>query len=334
MRKIGETTLAPVALGCMNLSHAYGTPPTEKHGIELLNQALDLGCNMLDTAALYGFGDNEQLLAKAVGHRRNEYLLASKCGMFKGANGKRTIDGRPETLRQTCEQALRRLNTDVIDLYYLHRWDKSVPIEESVGELSRLVDEGKIKHIGLSEVSATTLEKAHCIHPIAAVQSEYSLWSRNAEIAVIDKCRELGSAFVSFSPVGRGILSGELQSNQFVAGDIRNAMPRFNDDHFSTNLATVDKFACLLPMFAEENTSLPSPTLAQFALAWTLAKAPNSIALPGTTSIKHLEDNWNAQQYSISSALLDQIERTVPQTAFIGSRYNTQTQAEIDTEEY
>ncbi|NOI23760.1 aldo/keto reductase [Vibrio mediterranei] len=334
MRKIGETTLAPVALGCMNLSHAYGTPPTEKHGIELLNQALDLGYNMLDTAALYGFGDNEQLLAKAVGHRRNEYLLASKCGMFKGANGKRTIDGRPETLRQTCEQALRRLKTDVIDLYYLHRWDKSVPIEDSVGELSRLFDEGKIKHIGLSEVSANTLEKAHGIHPIAAVQSEYSLWSRNAEIAVIDKCRELGSAFVSFGPVGRGILSGELQSNQFVAGDIRNAMPRFDDDHFSTNLATVDRFASLLPMFAEENTSLPSPTLAQFALAWTLAKAPNSIALPGTTSIKHLEDNWNAQQYSISGSLLDQIERTVPQTAFIGGRYNTQTQTEIDTEEY
>lgn len=334
MRKIGETTLAPVALGCMNLSHAYGTPPTEKHGIELLNQALDLGYNMLDTAALYGFGDNEQLLAKAVGHRRNEYLLASKCGMFKGANGKRTIDGRPETLRQTCEQALRRLKTDVIDLYYLHRWDKSVPIEDSVGELSRLFDEGKIKHIGLSEVSANTLEKAHGIHPIAAVQSEYSLWSRNAEIAVIDKCRELGSAFVSFGPVGRGILSGELQSNQFVSGDIRNAMPRFDDDHFSTNLATVDRFASLLPMFAEENTSLPSPTLAQFALAWTLAKAPNSIALPGTTSIKHLEDNWNAQQYSISSSLLDQIERTVPQTAFIGGRYNTQTQTEIDTEEY
>ncbi|WP_061032879.1 aldo/keto reductase [Vibrio splendidus] len=334
MITIGEHSLAPVALGCMNVSHAYGTPPSEEHSIKLLNKALDLGYNMLDTAALYGFGNNEKLLAKAVGHRRNEFFLASKCGMFKGPDGKRAIDGCPQTIRQTCEDSLQRLITDVIDLYYLHRWDKSVPIEESIGELSRLVDEGKIKHLGLSEVSATTLEKAHQIHPIAAVQSEYSLWSRNAEIAVIDKCQELGSTFVSFSPVGRGILSGELQSNQFVDGDIRNAMPRFNAENFESNLSAVNKFASLLPIFAEENVSLPAPTLAQFSLAWTLAKAPHSIALPGTTNLKHLEDNLNAQHYSVSNALLELVERTVPQKAFVGSRYNAPTQAEIDTEQF
>lgn len=334
MIRIGEHSLAPIALGCMNVSHAYGTPPSEDHSIKLLNKALDLGYNMLDTAALYGFGNNEKLLAKAVGHRRDEFFLASKCGMFKGPDGKRAIDGRPETIRQTCEDALQRLNTDVIDLYYLHRWDKTVPIEESVGELSRLVEEGKIKHIGLSEVSAKTLEKAYQVHPIAAVQSEYSLWSRNAEIALIDKCSELGSTFVSFSPVGRGILSGELQSNQFVDGDIRNAMPRFSNENFESNVTAVNKFASLLPIFAEENTALPTPTLAQFALAWTLAKAAHSIALPGTTSLQHLEDNWNAQHYSISKPLLELIDRTVPQSSFIGGRYNEPTQAEVDTEEF
>ena len=334
MIQIGDNSLAPVALGCMNVSHAYGTPPSEAHSIKLLNQALDLGYNMLDTAALYGFGANEKLLAKAVGHRRDEFFLASKCGMFKGPDGKRAIDGRPETIRSTCEDALKRLNTEVIDLYYLHRWDKSVPIEDSVGELSKLVEEGKIKHIGLSEVSAQTVEKANEVHTIAAVQSEYSLWSRNAEIAVIDKCQELGSIFVSFSPVGRGMLSGKLQNNQFVDGDIRNAMPRFNDENFAPNLAAVDRFASLLPIFAEENSSLPPPTLAQFALAWTLAKAPHSIALPGTTSLKHLEENWATQQYSISKPLLVLIERMIPQSAFSGARYNEPTQAEIDTEEF
>ncbi|WP_241033737.1 aldo/keto reductase [Vibrio maerlii] len=334
MIQLGEHSLAPVALGCMNVSHAYGTPPSEKHSIELLNRALDLGYNMLDTAALYGFGANEALLSKAVGHRRNEFFLASKCGMAKGPDGKRAIDGRPETLRQTCEDALKRLNTDVIDLYYLHRWDKSVPIEESIGELSRLVEQGKIRHIGLSEVSANTIEKAHAVHPIAAVQSEYSLWSRNAEIAVIDKCKEIGSVFVSFSPVGRGILSGELRSNQFEAGDIRNAMPRFNEDNFMTNLSAIDKFQSLLPLFAEENASLPSPTLAQFALAWTRAKAPHSISLPGTTNLQHLEDNWNAQHYSVSKPLLEMIEREVPQSCIKGGRYNEPTQAEVDTEEF
>ncbi len=331
---IDTEKLAPIALGCMNLSHAYGVPPRKEHAISLLNQALDTGYNMLDTAALYGFGANESLLAKAIMHRRDEFFLASKCGMFKGPDGKRAIDGRPETLRKTCEDSLKRLNTEVIDLYYLHRWDKNVPIEDSVGELSRLVDEGKIRHIGLSEVSADTLTKAYAVHPIAAVQSEYSLWSRNPEIAVLDTCKDLGTAFVSFSPLGRGILTGTLTNNQFAAGDIRRAMPRFSNDHFSHNLTVIEKLASLKAVFAEENAHLPEPTLAQFAIAWLLAKQPNSIVLPGTTSFKHLEDNWNGQKYAISDSLLEIIDQTIPQSAFSGGRYNTVTQAEIDTEEF
>ncbi|MDL5028675.1 aldo/keto reductase [Vibrio sp. BS-M-Sm-2] len=340
MASIGGQTLAPVALGCMNLSHAYGTPPQKSDSIKLLNQALDLGYNMLDTAALYGFGANESLLAEAVGHRRHEFFLASKCGMFKGPDGKRAIDGRPETIRKTCEDSLQRLNTDVIDLYYLHRWDKSVPIEESIGELSRLVEEGKIKHIGLSEVSADTIAKANAVHKIAAVQSEYSLWSRNPEIAVIEQCQKIDATFVSFSPVGRGMLTGEVKDNQFVAGDIRLAMPRFSDEHFESNLSLVRQFESVLPMFAEENgfsindNRGSTPTLAQLALAWTLKKAPNSIALPGTTSLQHLEDNWNAQQLSVSDELLRVIDDIIPQNKIAGGRYNAATQREIDTEEF
>ncbi len=234
-RNIAGNVVPAIGLGCMNLSHAYGTPPSEAESIALLHSALDLGVTHLDTAALYGFGKNEQLLGKALKGKRQNVFLASKCGMT-GVDGKRVIDGRPETLRATIEQSLRHLQTDVLDLYYLHRWDRSVPIEESVGALSRMVEEGKIKAIGLSEVSATTIQKAHEVHAIAAVQSEYSLWSRNVEIAVLDKCRELDIALVAFSPLARGFLSGDIaDSGAFADGDIRKGMPRFQAEHLPTN---------------------------------------------------------------------------------------------------
>jgi aryl-alcohol dehydrogenase-like predicted oxidoreductase len=201
LRSIADKKLKPIGLGCMNLSHAYGTPPSEKEAIQLLHQAIDLGVDHFDTAALYGFGNNEKLLGKALKSHRHKFFLASKCGMT-GVDGKRVIDGRPATLRATIEQSLRNLQTDVIDLYYLHRWDKNVPIEDSVGELALLVTEGKIKSIGLSEVSAVTLRKAHQVHPIAALQTEYSLWTRNPEIAVLNTCQDLDVAFVAFSPLG------------------------------------------------------------------------------------------------------------------------------------
>ena len=206
-RTLGLFQVSAVGLGCMGLSHAYGTPPDPKTAAQILLKALDLGYTFFDTAALYGLGANETLLGETLKLRRGEIVLASKCGMLRP----RELDGRPEVLKPTCEDSLRRLKTDVIDLYYLHRWDKRVPIEDSVGALADLVKQGKIRGIGFSEVSAQTLRRAHAVHPIAAVQTEYSLWTRNPEIAVLDACRELGAAFVAFSPLARGFLTGTLR---------------------------------------------------------------------------------------------------------------------------
>jgi len=213
-RQLGPYQVSAIGLGCMNLSHAYGAPPAPEVGEALIHRALDLGVTMFDTAALYGFGTNELLVGRALKAHRSQITLCSKGGMagVSFPDGvKRVIDGRPETLRKNCEDSLSRLGTDVIDLYYLHRWDKQVPIEDSVGALSDLVRAGKIREIGLSEVSATTLRKAHAVHPIAAVQTEYSLWTRNPEIAVLKACEELGTTFVAFSPVARGFLCGDLR---------------------------------------------------------------------------------------------------------------------------
>ncbi|MGF1699565.1 aldo/keto reductase [Photobacterium makurazakiensis] len=332
-RRIGQFTTPPVAFGCMNVSHAYGNPPPEKQSVALLNQALDQGYAMLDTAALYGFGSNESLLAKAVGHRRNEYLLASKCGMFKGSDGKKAIDGRPESIRQTCEDSLRRLNTDVIDLYYLHRWDKSVPIEDSIGALSRLVDEGKIREIGLSEVSATTLEKAHKVHSIAAVQSEYSLWTRNPEIALLEKCQQLGTAMVAFSPLGRGALTGKIRTTEnFAANDIRRAMPRFTKENYANNLTLIDQLYEVSAASVQPGSTPVS--LAQLTLAWVIAQGENVIALPGTTSTSHLIENFQAGNLQLDSTTLDALNRVMNQRTVFGPRYNETTQQEIDTEEF
>lgn len=335
MRRIGLLDTAPVALGCMNLSHAYGQPPTEQQAIKLLNQALDLGYNMLDTAMLYGAGANEELLAKAVGHRRSEFLLASKGGMFIGENGKKQIDGRPASLRQHCEQSLSRLKTDVIDLYYLHRWDKSVPIEDSVGELSRLVEEGKIREIGLSEVSADTLRKADKVYPIAAVQSEYSLWSRNPEIALLEACNDIGVTFVAFSPLGRGALTGCIRDpDLFEGNDIRRAMPRFSSEYYPDNLKLIDQL-----FEVAEKVSLPGEpsrqiSLAQLSLAWVLAKQPDSIVLPGTTNSTHLVENWHAADFELSAEVVEQLDKIINHQTVKGPRYNSVVQLEIDTEEF
>ncbi|MDX9839557.1 MAG: aldo/keto reductase, partial [Azoarcus sp.] len=223
-RSLGPFQVGAIGLGCMNLSHAYGVPPAPEAAEAVLLRALDLGITHFDTASLYGFGANETLVGRVLSRYRSRFTLASKCGMT-GVDGKRVIDGRPETLKLTCEASLKRLQTDVIDLYYLHRWDKQVPIEDSVGALAELVREGKIRSIGLSEVSAETLRRAHAVHPIAAVQTEYSLWTRNPEIAVLDACRELGASFVAFSPAARGFLANALTTpdaaETFDAKDIR-----------------------------------------------------------------------------------------------------------------
>jgi len=326
-RQLGSFNCAPIGLGCMNLSHAYGTPPSSKEAQTLLLKALDLGYDMFDTAALYGFGNNETLLGNTLKTQRDKFLLASKCGIFKNDAGVREINGSPAVIRKTCEDSLKRLQTDVIDLYYLHRWDRSVPIEESVAALADLVKEGKIRDIGLSEVSANTLRKAHAIHPIAAVQTEYSLWSRNAEIAVLDACRELGTSFVAFSPVARGFLSGELRDiNTLAEKDLRRNMPRFNSDNYPQNLLLLDKIA---PLADRENC-----TIAQLSLAWVLSRGEHVVAIPGTTNLSHLEDNFKAGSIALAAETIEQLDAIMNQDTVVGPRYNAGTQKEIDTEEF
>jgi aryl-alcohol dehydrogenase-like predicted oxidoreductase len=250
-------------------------------------------------------------------------------GVDVAGDGKlvRVIDGRPDTIRKTCEDSLRRLQTDVIDLYYLHRWDKKVPVEDSVGALSDLVRRGHIRSIGLSEVSATTLRKAHAVHPIAAVQTEYSLWTRNPEIAVLDACRELGAAFVAFSPVARGFLCGALTDvGTLDAKDIRRGMPRFSPENYAANLTLLPGYTAI----ANEVGCTP----AQLALAWLLHKAPHIIPIPGTTSVAHLKDDLGAVAIHLGADVMARLEALINQQTVVGSRYNAQANSEVDTETY
>ncbi|MCD6077788.1 MAG: putative aldo-keto reductase [Ramlibacter sp.] len=266
-RPLGPFTVSAIGLGCMNLSHAYGTPPSAEQGEKVLRAALDAGVTLFDTAALYGFGANETLVGRALKADRGRFTLCSKGGMggVKGDDGvtRRVIDGRPESILRNCEDSLRRLQTDVIDLYYLHRWDKKVPVEESVGAMSRLVEQGKVRTLGLSEVSAATIRKAHAVHPITAVQTEYSLWTRNPEIAVLGACRELGITFIPFSPLARGYLCDAVHDvAAFDPKDIRKTMPRFEPQHYAANLQLLAGYKAL----AREAGCTP----AQLALAWLL----------------------------------------------------------------
>ncbi len=314
----------------MNLSHAYGPPPPTAAAEALLLEALDRGVTLFDTAALYGFGANETLLGRVLKAHRSRIVLASKGGMagVTFADGvKRVIDGRAEAIRRNCDDSLKRLQTDVIDLYYLHRWDKKVPIEVSVGALADLVREGKLRTIGLSEVSAATLKRAHAVHPIAAVQTEYSLWTRNAEIAVLDACKEIGAAFVAFSPLARGYLSGRLRDvAAFDAKDIRRGMPRFEPSAYAANLRLVDRFSVV----ADEVGCAP----AQLALAWVLARGEQVVAVPGTTSLAHLEEDLGAGKVELDAATVARLDALINRHTVTGARYNAATQAEIDTEEF
>lgn len=325
-RRIGSAEVAAIGLGCMNLSHAYGVPPAPEDAKRLVLRALDLGVTHLDSAALYGFGRSESLLGELMPSIRDRIHLASKCGMT-GVDGKRVIDGRPDTLRRTLDEALARLRTDTIDLYYLHRWDKAMPLEDSVGALADMVAAGKVRAIGLSEVSAATLRRAHAVHPIAAVQSEYSLWSRNAEIAVLAECRRLGVAFVAFSPLGRGFLGGGVTDpGTLEPKDLRRTMPRFQPPHWAANAALLPAYRAL----AAEAGCTP----AQLALAWLLQKAPHVVPIPGTTSLAHLEENVRAVDVRLAPELVARLETLVNARTVSGPRYPAATQAEIDTEEY
>jgi aryl-alcohol dehydrogenase-like predicted oxidoreductase len=325
-RRIGPFEVEAIGFGCMSLSHAYGVPPPPAQAQAVLQRAFELGVQLFDTAALYGFGANEELVGQALKPVRSKIVLASKCGMT-GVDGKRVIDGRPETLKRTCEESLRRLQTDVIDLYYLHRWDKKVPIEDSVGALGELVSAGKIRCVGLSEVSGATLRKAHAVHPIAAVQNEYSLWTRNPELGVLPACRDTGAALVAFSPIARGFFGAKIRdAGSFDEKDIRRQMPRFQGESFDANLSLLERYSAI----ARE----VGCTDAQLALAWLLGRDRAVIPIPGTTRIAHLEDNLAARQVKLDTATVARLEKLINAESIAGARYNAATKAEIDTEDY
>ncbi|MEO9633332.1 MAG: aldo/keto reductase [Parasphingorhabdus sp.] len=325
-RNINGKNTNPIGLGCMSLSWAYGVPPSEEDAAKLLHRALDLGYDHLDTANIYGLGHNETLLGNALQGRRNAFFLATKMGLIiDGA--KRGVDCSPAAIRKCVEESLARLQTDHIDLYYMHRRDFNVPIEESVGAMAELIKEGKIGSIGLSEMSAETLRKAAAEHPIAAVQTEYSLWTRNPEIGVLQACKELGTTLVAFSPVGRGVLANGVRDIDGLAEkDLRRNMPRFNADNWPKNLKLVDQFNAI----AQEEGLTP----AQLSLAWVLSRGEHVVAIPGTASIAHLEENLARWDWEISAEAEARLDALINQQTVSGPRYGELIQKTIDTEEF
>ncbi|WP_083007881.1 aldo/keto reductase [Halomonas sp. GT] len=317
-----------IGLGCMNLSHGYGQHVPEKKALRVLEGAFEMGYRHFDTATLYGGTANERLLGLALQTKRHQLFLASKCGMALDVEtGKRIIDGRPDTLRRQCEESLSRLKTDYLDIYYLHRLDRSVAIEESVGALGRLVEEGKIGAVGLSEISAETLRKGNAEYPVAAVQSEYSLWTRNPDIALKDVCAELGAALVAFSPLGRGFLTGSVEeSTQFSMGDMRAGMPRFSKDNLPHNIALLDDVKAI--------ASRLEISPAQLALAWLNAQGHHIVPIPGSCSVTHMRENLHAETVTLEATIVTKLNGMLMPDQVAGARYSDAQQADIDTEEF
>jgi len=325
-RTLAGKALNPIGLGCMSLSWAYGERPADADGIALLHRAIDIGYDHFDTARLYGQGHNETLVGQALKGKRDKVFLASKMGIFASGE-KRGVDCHPNTIRAELEKSLALLQTDHIDLYYMHRRDFTVPIEDSVGAMADLIKEGKIGAIGLSEMSADTLRRAAAVHPIAAMQTEYSPWTRQAEIAVLDACREVGTTFVAFSPVARGVLANGVRDPQALEdGDIRKAMPRFVGENWVRNLALVDAFNAIA---AREGV-----TAAQLSLAWVLGKGDHIVAIPGTGKIAHLEENIARWDWQIPASVTAEIDALINQQTVAGHHYAPTIRATIDTEDF
>ena len=313
-RKLGSTGLevSAIGLGCMGMSAFYGTID-EAESIATIERAAELGVTLLDTAEVYGPNTNEELVGRAVAGRREQVVIATKFGMVIDADGSRRIDGAPETVRRSIDGSLNRLQTDYVDLYYQHRVDPGVPIEETVGAMAELVEQGKVRYLGLSEASAATIRRAHAVHPIAAVQSEYSLWTRDPEAEVLPTLRELGIGLVAYSPLGRGFLSGRFRSLQELEpDDSSRAGPRFAEENMGSNLKlaeTVERLA------GEKGT-----TAAQLALAWVLAQGQGVVPIPGTKRRSYLEQNAAAVEVELTPEELGRIEAELPEVA--GERYD------------
>ncbi|WP_317929685.1 aldo/keto reductase [Halioxenophilus sp. WMMB6] len=325
-RTFGKQTVCPIGLGCMSLSWAYGHQPSEAEAAALLEQALALGYDHLDTARLYGDGLSETRIGKTLKSLRKRFYLASKAGIIADGNSRR-VDCSPTTLKRACEESLRCLQTDFIDLYYLHRHDYNTPIEQSIGALAELIKEGKIGGIGLSEVSATTLRRAAKVHPITAVQNEYSLWTRNPELGVLAAARELGTTFVAFSPLGRGVLADAVPAPEALpADDFRSNMPRFQPDNWPHNRGLIDQFVAI--------AHSQGVTPAQLALAWVLAQGEHVVAIPGTSSPAHLAGNIERWQWQPDDTVLQQLDQLINQHTVQGHRYADMMRTNIDTEEF
>ena len=315
LRNLGRNgpAVSAIGLGCMSMSPVYGQTEDRGEAIATLHRAIALGITLLDTADYYGPHHNEELLGEALTGRRDKVVLATKFGAIRGS-GEPTINGSPAYARAAVEASLRRLRTDYIDLYYLHRVDPTVPIEESVGAMADLIKQGKVRYIGLSEVAPATLERANRVHPIAAVESEYSLWTRDPERELMAVCERIGAAFVPFSPLGRGFLTGEIRSpGDFDPDDRRRHYPRFQGANFDANLRLVDK--------VKELATNKGVTPSQLALAWVLAKGPHVIPIPGTRRRKYLEDNAGAVEVVLSQAEMAEIDATFPPNIASGARY-------------
>jgi aryl-alcohol dehydrogenase-like predicted oxidoreductase len=323
-RKLGqELEVSELGLGCMGMSIAYGATD-ETESLATIHRAIELGVNFLDTAEMYGMGANEKLVGKAVADRRDRVVIATKFGIqYDPTTNNLAVNAKPETVQKSCEGSLKSLGVDYIDLYYLHRVDPNTPIEDTVGAMSELVQQGKVRYLGLSEASAKTIRRAHAIHPLSALQSEYSLWSRDPEDEILPMLRELKIGFVPYSPLGRGFLSGQITSpDDFAENDFRKTQPRFQGENFYKNLELVDR--------VKEIATEKNVTPGQLALAWLLTQGDDIVPIPGTKRRAYLEENVKAAKIVLTSKDLDRINEVAPKNAFAGDRYSASLMTSIN----